>query len=438
MNGAPTLIVTALVVGATAALVQGALLEGGQTIAAGQPVSASQQAVYATNVIDGRLGNHYTGGEWTDISDGAYVTIDLGRLYRLSDFNLLNGYNSDGLRRTSNFVARVSTNGAFAGEEVVLTSAVVQAKSLGFQDFALPAFGDSTNNPSLVCRHFRLTAATHIPGDYGPGITEILLRGIPDRGTGALETQGVVNAYVPAKAYTRTVWLTDTPPASYTLRLITPTSASTVKSLGRPVSVMGGVIQGTGSTVVDGINNSTGQEFLWDGGRTNDLSCGSVTVDLGEEMLIDRIDLLNTYNFNDRGTSNYLLRVSNDPAFAEGNNTDLLLDTFSALNQTRTNVLSQPALGRYVRFVAVGIIGFSPGLDEMSVYARTLLPTDLATGASQVGSSTAWGKIPLTSSLAPGTNYWMALTVTTAGGWSSTTLQSVWLVRPRGTLVEVR
>ena len=425
--------IAGLVISALAQWAGAAMIPGGETIAGGQPIAGYSDQTYgnASNIVDGQVGT-----EWKPNGGSGYVTVDLGRNCRLSDVNLLNSVGfSD--RMTSNFTVRVSTNGAFAGEQGQPGSGILQIKASGWQDVPLPTFSDPGNNATIVGRYVRFTAVDYYsgPGKYGPGLAEMTVKGIADRGTGALSGQGVAFGSVDAEAYTRTVWLTDTAPSSYTLRLITPTSASIVQSLGKSVTATQIGFSRNPANIVNGINDPTGSEFLFDGSAFADLSLGTATIDLGQEMLIDRIDLRNTYNYNDRGTTNYVLRVSNDSSFAEGNNTDVIQDSFSALDQAKSHVLGQAVLGRYVRFVAGNQIGFSAGLDEMTVYARTITSTNLATGTAQIGNSATWGRIQLGVPLAPGTNYLMALTVSAPGGWSSTALQTVTLVPPHGTMI---
>jgi len=245
------------------------LLIGGQTIAGGAPATSSDVNGDATKVNDGRLANG-TANEWTNVADGAYFTIDLGKQFRLSDLNLLNGLNFND-RQTRDFTVHVSTNGAFAGEQQLLTSGTAQAKSLGFQDVALPAFSNPSNNPNLVGRYVRFTAINHVAGNFGPGVTELTMRGVADRGTGALAPVAQYPDQIDAKAYTRTVNLTDTAPASYALRLLSPTSGSVVQSIGASYTVVGATFFGNGN-ITDNTNNGGGSEVVWNSPIINDLS----------------------------------------------------------------------------------------------------------------------------------------------------------------------
>ena len=75
------------------------------------------------------------------------------------------------------------------------------------------------------------------------------------------------------------------------------------------------------------------------------------------------------------------------------------------------------------------VIGFSTGLDELTVYGRTVTSETIASGAGQLGGSSTWGAVELASPL-PSGYHWLALDVTSPGGWSSLTLQQVFVPEP--------
>jgi hypothetical protein len=410
------------------------ILLGGQTIAGGAPATSSDVNGDATRVNDGRLANG-TANEWTNVADGAYFTIDLGRQVRVSDLNLLNGLNFND-RQTKDFTVHMSTTGAFAGEQQLMVSSTAQPKASGFQDVTLPAFSNPSNT-QLVGRYLRFTAVNHVTGagQYGPGVAELTVRGVSDRGTGALAPMAVDQSHLNVKAYTRTVDLTDTAPASYALRLLTPTSSSIVQSNGSSYIVTGSTFFGDGN-VTNNANDGGGSEVVWNGGTImNDLSQGYVTLDLGQEMIIDGFNLRNsTSTSNDRGTKNYLIRISNDPSFAEQNNTEILTGIFSGLGATDSKTLSNPMLGRYVRFIASDFYGFSAGLDDLTVLGRTFTSQLVSSGSGQLGDSSNFGLLTLGQDLPLGPQL-LALGVTgTGGGWSSSTLQLVVIPEPTGML----
>jgi hypothetical protein len=420
-----------------AGMLRADLLQPGDTIAGGVATTTNGSGYSGGGtVVDGRT-EAGTGTEWIPYSDGTWVTVDLGRAFRLQNVNLLNSWNQGGDRATSNFTFKVSATGSFAGEESTLGSGVLQPKTNGWQDLPLPAFGDMANS-NLVARYLRFTAVNHY-GIYGPGLAEVQASGVPDRGTGALDATNYNSGVVKAKAYTRTPYLSDTAPASWTLRRITTTSASILQSSGKSVSVTNGYPgYSTPANLVDG-NNSSYVLFNDAGGRIyfTDRIEGHATIDLGSEMVVDRIDLVNGTH-GDRLTSNFVVQVSNDPTFAERSNTDVWKSNFTASGQSLTNVPAQPALGRYVRVVVrTHLTGYYGGLGEMRVYGRTCTSATLATGSSQVGNSSTSGSIALGTPLSVGSCL-LALDVTSSGGWSSSTLSTVEFMPPRGTVVAIR
>lgn len=437
MNGRYwVMVLMALVVCGWAGTLRAALLQPGDTIAGGAATTEGGGGSFYGNAaaVDGNLGAG--GAEWLPYNDNSWVTVDLGRIFRLQNVNLLNSYNQGGDRSTSNFTFKVSATGAFAGEESTLGSGILQLKTSGWQDLSLPAFGDPANS-NLVARYLRFTAVKHNPGTAGPGLCELQANGVPDRGTGALDATNRIPGVVKAKAYTRTAYLSDTAPTSWTLRQITPTSASGLQSSGKSVSVTNGYPGlSTPANLVDG-NNATYVLFN-NSSFLTDRAEGYATVDLGSEMIVDRIDLVNSQH-SDRLTSNFTVRVSNDPTFAERANTDVWKSNFTGgVGQSLTNVLAQPVLGRYVRVVVcTHLTGYPGGLSEVRVYGRTCTSATLATGSSQVGDSTTSGSIALGSPLALG-SYLLALDVTSSGGWSSTTLSTVEVLPARGSLITVK
>jgi len=143
-------------------------------------------------------------------------------------------------------------------------------------------------------------------------------------------------------------------------------------------------------------------------------------------MIIDGLNLRNsTSTANDRGTKNYLIRVSNDPTFAEQNNTEVLIGTFSAIGATDSPTLTSPLLGRYIRFLASDFYGFSAGLDDLTVIGRTFTSQTLLTGSTQIGDSSTFGTLVLGQNLALGSRLLALDVIGSGGGWSSSTLQSV-------------
>ena len=436
MNGRYwVMVVTSLVVCGWVGTLRAALLRPGDTIAGGAATTTNCTDYFNRTVVDGMIGAR-ANGEWlpSSLDNGAWVTVDLGLVYRLKDVNMLNSENMGGDRATSNFTLKVSATGAFAGEESTLASGVLQPKASGWQDLSLPAFDDSANT-NLVARYLRFTCVDFYGS--GPGLTEVQVNGVPDRGTGTLEATNHNPSVVKAKAYTRTAYLSDTAPASWTLRQITPTSASVLQSSGKSVSVVNGYPGlSEPSNLVDG-NDSSYVLFYDYGTIFTDRTEGYATVDLGSEMIVDRIDLVNS-SHSDRLTSNFTVRVSNDPTFAERSNTDVWKSNFTAYGQSLTNVLAQPTLGRYVRVVVCNhLTGSTGGLGEIRVFGRTCTSSTLATGSSQVGNSVNSGSIPLGTPLALG-SYLMALDVTSSGGWSSSTLATVQILPARGSLITVK
>ncbi|MEI8140920.1 MAG: discoidin domain-containing protein [bacterium] len=431
-------VMLVLVICGWAGMLRAALLQPGDTIAGGA-ATTTQGTLFNTGaqVVDGLSAFGFT-GEWFP-GDNGWVTIDLGRAFRLSDVNVLNSDNGGGgnLRATSNFTFKVSTTGAFAGEESTFASGVLQPKASGWLDISLPAFGDSANS-NLVVRYLRFTCVNHVGA--GPGLAEVLVNGVPDRGTGALETTNRIPGVVKAKAYTRTAYLSDTAPASWTLRQITTNSASVLQSSGKTVTSTPFYPGYPGANLVDG--NVSSYLFLrFSGVNENylapDQTDGNATIDLGSEMLVDRIDLVNSAQA-DRTTSNFAVRVSNDSTFASGKDTEVWRTNFVAVGQSLTNVLAQPALGRYVQFVALRRMNAYPcGLGEMRVYGRTCTSATLASGTSQVGDSSTSGSIALGTPLSVG-SYLLALDVTSSGGWSSSTLSTVEILPARGSLLLIK
>lgn len=408
------------------------IIQGGETISSGAVVTASSETYGpAVRLVDGLLANG-TAAEWL-ANDGAsaYITVDLGRITRLSDLNLLNSLNfSD--RGTSNFTVQVSTNGAFAGEQGQPASGVLQAKGLGWQDVPLPSFTNPANNALLVGRYVRMNVLTWM--GFGPGLTEVSIKAVPNRGTGALSPTNHPNL-IRAQAYTRTPSLQDVAPVSWALRRLTPTSASVEQSFGKSTSGEN-VWLGATSVLVDHIDNPAGGSEVLFGSGMADLSQGSGTVDLGEEMIVDRFFIRNSANFSDRGIGRFIVRVSNDPAFAERNNTDVMTGQFTAYGQTTNFSLPCPAVARYVRVVASDVLGNGAGLDEVTVYGRTFTAQTIATGTGQIGDSSAYGKIELAAALPMGTNL-LAIQVT-SDVWSSSTLQAVSIVAAPGTVILIR
>ena len=433
MNGRSWfMVVLALVICGGAGTLRAALLQPGDTIAGGAATTANG-SIYGdphtvNPVVDGRTSGGQ-GPEWLPMNDGTWVTIDLGRTFRLSDVNLLNSNNGDGSRSTRNFTFKVSATGAFTGEESTFASGVLQPKANGWLDISLPLFDDSSNS-NLVARYLRFTCVDHIA--YGPGLAEVLVNGVPDRGTGTLEATNHNPSVVKAKVYTRTAYLSDTAPASWTRRQITPTSASVLQSSGKTVTNTPNYPGYTGANLVDGSSGS--YLFFYENYTPQpDQTDGNATIDLGSEMIVDRIDLVNSGQA-DRTTSNFTIRVSNDSTFADGKNTDVWTANFNAVAQSLSNGLTQPVLGRYVRVVARTRMGEYPsGLAEMRVYGRTCTSSVLASGTSQVGDSSTSGSISLAAPLSLG-SYLMALDVTSSGGWSSSTLATVQILPARGSL----
>ena len=136
----------------------------------------------------------------------------------------------------------------------------------------------------------------------------------------------------------------------------------------------------------------------------------------------------------DGGATAHLIRVSNDPSFAEQNNTEILTGMFSGIGATDSKTLSNPVLGRYVRFIASDFYGFSPGLDDLTILGRTFTSQVFATGSSQLGDSSNFSLLALGQNLPMGYQL-LAMDVTgTGGGWSSSTLQVVSVPEPTGIL----
>jgi len=401
-----------------ASVSEAATITGGYNVAGGRTVTSSGAFFPAQGPLTG-LVDGLTGSPWLpNYGLPNDATIDLGRSYRLTDLNLTNSTWSQ--RATDAYNITVSTTGAFTGEQVTLVTGNMPLPAAGTTDIGITAnqFG----------RYVRFTGTSVYSGNFGGGVGELSLGGVPNRAVSQLQaTTPDVNS-VSAKAFTRTTALTDAA-ATWSLSQVTPTSASIVQSVGKSVTT---TLKDYGNitTITDGVDTAPGTfttgEVLFTHIRQSDLSFGNATVDLGSRMIIDQLGVRNT-TFNLNSTMDYVIRVANNLAdFDDPNYTDAISSNFAATGEVDNFVLGTPVIGRYVRFISQTKlpVAFYTGLDELTVTGRTFTTSLLASGSGLIGGTSGFGSIALNAALPSQFNL-LTLDVTTSDGLNRQTLQQV-------------
>jgi hypothetical protein len=167
-------------------------------------------------------------------------------------------------------------------------------------------------------------------------------------------------------------------------------------ALGKPVS---GTYYDSGSevfpatNVTDGRFGDTGEPYSWSfwlspQGTVN----GVVTVDLLGQYSLSSFVLQNSHNrgFYDRGTNDFILRISSDGV----NFTTFFTGAFTSTEWTeltlRTISLNEPVVGQYLQFQSLSLYGGqSAGLNELQAFGVAVPEPStwilLAGGAAALG-----------------------------------------------------